>query len=147
MSFKSTKAFYVHQVKQRQQKNLQMGRLFLRRILPRKLSALFRGTIFSCFEMQKILLGKISNPLEEILQDELKQIKKISRYLWYYRAENVLSRSIRLFSNEKIEEGKFVDMIVQVDISIGSHGRIGFLRDARYFLLPQGSNIKEGCEK
>ena len=79
---------------------------------------------------------KINNNIIDLIKFKL-IINKISH----------LTRSIGLFSYEKIEEGKFVDVIVQVNISIRGHGRVRFLRNACYFLLPQSSNIKKRSEK
>ena len=63
------------------------------------------------------------------------------------RAKHELARPIGLLAQQEVEEGKFVDVIVQVNISIRGHGRVRFLRNACYFLLPQSSNIKKRYEK
>lgn len=76
------------------------------------------------------------------------RIDGLSRsHLWNHWSKNELTRTIGLFSKKKVEEWKFIDVEVKIDITIGSHRSVWFFSDTRYFLLSQSSNIKKGGEK
>lgn len=50
-----------------------------------------------------------------------------------------------MLADEKVEEGEFVDVIVQVYVSVAGHGGEGFLGNTPDLLFSKSSNIKKCC--
>ena len=67
----------------------------------------------------------------------------VTIYLWYHGAEYELARAIGLFAKEEVEKRQFVDMKVEIDVSVGSHCFVRLLGDTGDLFLSQGSNIQE----
>ena len=61
--------------------------------------------------------------------------------------EDILARSIRLLPDEIVEEGQLVDVKVQFNIPVGSHGGIGFLGNALHLFVIKFSHVEEGREE
>ena len=82
-----------------------------------------------------------------IFNIEDKWTDNLKSHLRNHWSKNKLSRTIGLFSKQKVQEWKFVDVEVKIDITIGSHRPVWFLGDTRDLFLSQSAHIEEGGEE